>query len=79
VTCKDAEQISYGILGVSELRLLIAAVTALAAWRPTVDVGVELRIFDLLIGAATLGLAGVLITDVPRISAALRQEECRRS
>jgi phosphatidylglycerophosphate synthase len=68
-------KISYGILGVTEMRLLIAAVTTLAVWRPTIDVGVELRTFDLLIAAGTLGLAGVLIADVPRIAMTLRRDE----
>jgi phosphatidylglycerophosphate synthase len=69
-------KISYGVLGVTELRLIMAAVTALAVWWPTVDVGIaELRVLDLFVAFAALGLAGVLITDVPRIAMALRSEE----
>jgi archaetidylinositol phosphate synthase len=68
-------KISYGPLGVTELRLLMSAVTATAIGWPSVDLGAELRILDLFLGAASLGLVGVLITDVPRISLALRRQE----
>jgi archaetidylinositol phosphate synthase len=71
-------KISYGVLGVTEMRLLLAAATAAAIWWPTVDLGVELRLFDLVGGAATLGLAAILLTDIPRISIALRRAETPR-
>jgi archaetidylinositol phosphate synthase len=68
-------KISYGLLGVTELRLLMAAVTVAAVWWPSVDVGFEVRLFDLFVGGTALGLAGVLIIDVPRISIMLRRQE----
>jgi archaetidylinositol phosphate synthase len=68
-------KISYGLLGVTELRLLMAAVTVAAVWWPSVDLGLTVGLFDLFAGGVALGLAGVLIADVPRISLLLRREE----
>ena len=66
-------------MGATELRLVLA-VANLAAWRwPMLSLfGVETALFDVIGALAALGLAGVLLVQVPRLSATLRKAETRQ-
>jgi len=71
-------RISYAAIGPTELRIVLA-IANLAAWRwPRLTLAsVEVRFFDLLAAFTAFGLAGVLLTAIPRTVAALRRAEPR--
>jgi hypothetical protein len=73
-------KISYGPIGGTELRLLlILANLAAGRWPTLAPLGIDVRLFDVVGVALTLGLAGVLIVAVPRLASRLRREETRVS
>lgn len=71
-------KISYGAVGGTELRILLAAANLLALRWPTLPIaGIQPRLFDLLAGVMTIGILGAFAVSVPRIALALRRQEAR--
>jgi len=71
-------KISYGAVGGTELRLvLMAANLAALRWPRVSAFGFDAPIFDLLGASMALGLAGLLLLCVTRLSMQLRREETR--
>jgi archaetidylinositol phosphate synthase len=71
-------KISAGLIGGTELRLLLAAANLIALRWPVVSVGpLDVRLFDIAGAAATAGLIGVLCVWIPRITLQLRRLETR--
>ena len=71
-------KISYGAIGGTELRILLAAANLIALRWPVLPIGgVQPRLFDLLAGVMTVGILGAFAVSVPKIALALRREEAR--
>jgi hypothetical protein len=75
--CAGTFKISYGAIGGTELRILLAlANLAALAWPVTPFA--SLRLFDLIGGGATLALAVLFVLSTVRTGLALRRQETRR-
>jgi archaetidylinositol phosphate synthase len=69
-------KISYGPIGGTELRILLAAANIAALYWPRLFVGgVDLRLFDVLAAFMTIGLLATFATSVPRVALALRRAD----
>jgi archaetidylinositol phosphate synthase len=69
-------KISYGPIGGTELRILLAAAnTAALYWPRLLFGGVNVRLFDVLAALMTLGVLGAFAVSVPRLALALRRAD----
>ena len=74
--CAGTFKISYGAVGGTELRILLAGANLAALRWPVVPLPeIQLRLFDLLGVLATFGLGGLFLVWVPRTALALRRQE----
>jgi hypothetical protein len=73
-------KISYGPIGGTELRLILAAANLAALRWPVLSAfGFEVRLFDALGVLMIAALAGMLVVFIPRTSIQLRNEESSRT
>jgi hypothetical protein len=71
-------KISYGPIGGTELRIILAAANLAALRWPVFAVGdLSVRLFDVLGIAMILGIAGMLAVNIPRVSMELREQDSR--
>jgi phosphatidylglycerophosphate synthase len=69
-------KISYGLLGGTELRILLILVNLVVLARPRVDLfGRSFLLFDLLAAAATVGLAVITLRSAAQVTKRLYDEE----
>jgi hypothetical protein len=69
-------KISYGLLGGTELRILLILVNLVVLAWPRVELGGRsFLVFDLLAGAATLGLAFITLRSAAQVTKRLYDEE----
>jgi archaetidylinositol phosphate synthase len=69
-------KISYGAVGGTELRVILAAVNLLVMLMPSVTIaGVAVLVFDIVGVMAALGLALLAMVVVPKTSILLRQQD----
>jgi archaetidylinositol phosphate synthase len=73
-------KISYGPIGGTELRILLAAANIAALYWPRLLVGgLDLRLFDILAALMTIGLLATFAVSVPRLALALRRADALTS
>jgi len=71
-------KISYGAIGGTELRILLAAANLAAmAWPRLAVAGFEMRLFDAAAAIVTAGLFGIFMVSASRLALALRRQETR--
>jgi phosphatidylglycerophosphate synthase len=69
-------KLSFGAVGGTELRLLLAAANTAVWLRPSLGLfGAEVLVFDLIGGAAVLGLAATVVSSAIGVSRRLAREE----
>jgi phosphatidylglycerophosphate synthase len=71
-------KISYGPIGGTELRIILAAANLAALQWPTIELaGLSVRIFDLIGVTMILAIGGMLAVSIPRVSMELRRQDSR--
>jgi archaetidylinositol phosphate synthase len=69
-------KISYGPIGGTELRIILAAANLVAVHWPVLSIfGFDVKLFDVLGALMIAGMVGMLIVFIPRTSIQLRTEE----